>query len=267
MDIQDAEIIQPAYTCVVVAHATLLSGNRPRFVDVSLHDYNMNLDQVEGAINERTRLILATHLFGYPLDIDRLDEIVRPAEARYGHKIWVIQDCAHSFGGEWQGKPVVKAGDAALFGLNISKMITSIFGGMLATDDEKLASRLLQWRDANFIHPSGSKSFRRALYLTATYPAFNNTLYGFVYWLQEETPFLNSLTKAYHLDEKVHFPLDFQEHMLPIEANVGLAQLEKFPEILRARQENAEYYTEHLQGVNGFEPPASCGGCNLILIM
>ncbi len=136
LDIQDAEIIQPAYTCVVVAHATLLSGNRPRFVDVSLHDYNMNLDQVEAAINERTRPILATHLFGYPLDIDRLDEIVRRAEARYGHKIWVIQDCAHSFGGEWQGKPVVKAGDAALFGLNISKMITSIFGGMLATDDD-----------------------------------------------------------------------------------------------------------------------------------
>jgi dTDP-4-amino-4,6-dideoxygalactose transaminase len=260
LDIHDAEIIQPAYTCVVVAHATLLSGNRPRFVDVSLYDYNMNLDQVESAINERTRLILATHLFGYPLDVNRLDDIVRRAEARYGHKIWVIQDCAHSFGGEWQGRAVVKAGDVALFGLNISKMITSIFGGMLTTNDENLASRLRQWRDANFTHPSWVKAFQRRLYLMAIYPAFNNTLYGFVHWLQEETPLLNRLTKAYHLDEKVHFPPDYQEQMLPVEANVGLAQLGKLQEILRARRENARYYSEHLQGVSGLTLPPLVDG-------
>jgi len=260
LDIHDAEIIQPAYTCVVVAHATLLSGNRPRFVDVSLYDYNMNLDQVESAINERTRLILATHLFGYPLDVNRLDDIVRRAEARYGHKIWVIQDCAHSFGGERQGRAVVKAGDAALFGLNISKMIISIFGGMLTTDNENLASRLRGWRDAHFTHPSWIKSYQRRLYLLATYPAFNNTLYGFVHWLQEKTPLLNRLTKAYHLDEKVHFPPDYQEQMLPVEANVGLVQLEKFQEILRRRRENAKYYSEHLQGVAGLMLPPSVEG-------
>jgi dTDP-4-amino-4,6-dideoxygalactose transaminase len=260
LDLRDAEIIQPAYTCVVVAHATLLSGNRPRFVDISLDDYNMDLDQVEAAINERTRVILATHLFGYPLNVNRLDDIVRRAETRFGHKIWVIQDCAHSFGGEWQGRPVAEAGDAALFGLNISKMVTTIFGGMLTTNDETLASRLREWRDANFTYPSWLKSFQRRLYLMAIYPAFNNILYGFVNWLQEETPLLDRLTKAYHLDVKVHFPSDFQERMLPVEANVGLVQLEKFPEILRRRRENAHYYSEHLQGVAGLCLPPIVDG-------
>ena len=129
MDIHDAEIIMPAYTCVVVAHAIVLSGNTPRFVDITLHDYNMDLNQVAEAICGKTQAIIATHLFGYPLDIDQLGEIVREAEHRFGHKIWVIQDCAHSFGAQWKGKQVCGAGDAALFGLNISKMITSIFGG------------------------------------------------------------------------------------------------------------------------------------------
>ena len=104
LDIQDAEIIMPAYTCVVVAHAIVLSGNRPRFVDITLHDYNMDLNQVADAINKKTKAIVATHLFGYPLDVDRLAEIVRKAETRIGHKILVIHDCAHSFGARMERK-------------------------------------------------------------------------------------------------------------------------------------------------------------------
>jgi hypothetical protein len=47
MGVENAEVIMPAYTCSVVAHAVTLSGNTPRFVDIDLHDYNMNLDEAE----------------------------------------------------------------------------------------------------------------------------------------------------------------------------------------------------------------------------
>lgn len=260
LGIEGAEVIQPAYTCVVVAHATVLSGNIPRFVDITLHDYNMDLDQVADAINERTRAIVATHLFGYPLDLDRLEEIVRTAEARYGHKIWVVQDCAHSFGARWKGRLVCGAGDLSLFGLNISKMITSIFGGMLTTDDPDLARRLRSWRDAYFLPPSWTKSLRRRLYLLTIYSAFHEALYGLAYWLQEETSLLDSLTKAYHLDEKVHFPPDYLDRMLNVEAQVGLAQLDKYDTILRRRRENAELYNEQLQGIPDFRLPPLVDG-------
>ncbi|MFP5379715.1 MAG: DegT/DnrJ/EryC1/StrS family aminotransferase, partial [Vicinamibacteria bacterium] len=75
--LHDAEVIAPSYTCVVVQHAMVLSGNVPRFVDNTLADYNMDLDQVAAAINERTGAIVATHLFGFPLDLDRFGAIVR----------------------------------------------------------------------------------------------------------------------------------------------------------------------------------------------
>jgi dTDP-4-amino-4,6-dideoxygalactose transaminase len=150
---------------------------------------------------------------------------------------------------------VATAGDAALFGLNISKMMTSIFGGMLTTNDPELARRLHQWRDTNFTHASIWKSLHRTLYLLAIYPAFNETLYGFVYWLQEETALLNQFTKAYHLDEQVRLPPDFRDFMLPVEAGVGLVQLQKFDRILHARRENARFYTEHLQGITGLDLP------------
>jgi dTDP-4-amino-4,6-dideoxygalactose transaminase len=255
MGMADAEIILPAYTCVVVAHAIVLSGNVPRFVDIRASDYNMNLDLLEAAINAGTRAVIATHLFGYPLDLDRFKAIIRSAEARFGHKIWVIQDCAHSFGARWHGRLVGSEGDAAFFGLNISKMITSIFGGMMTTNDDAVAERLRTWRDGQF-HPARRfKSWRRRLYLLGVYAAFQERLYGWVNWLEEKTRLLDRLTKAYHLDEKIHFPPDSLDLMLPVEARVGRVQLRKYAEIVRRRQTNAGYYSEHLLAGEGFVLP------------
>lgn len=260
LEIRDAEIILPAYTCVVVAHAVVLSGNCPRFVDVSLHDYNMDLDQVEAAISERTGAVIATHLFGYPLDVDRLRGIVETAQRRYGRKIWIVQDCAHSFGARWERRLVCTEGDAALFGLNISKTITSIFGGMITTGDAALASRLRSFRDTHFEAAGPVKTLKRLLYLLAVYPAFSNRLYRIVDWLQDETPLLRQLTDAYHLDEKIHFPPDYADMMLPVEARVGLAQLTKYEEIVSRRREHARHYDEALAGVAGIERPPVVDG-------
>ncbi len=255
LGIEGTEVIMPAYTCVVVAHAIVLSGNIPRFVDITPYDYNMDLDQVEAAINKQTQAIIATHLFGYPLNVDRLSEIVRNVEDRWGHKIWVVQDCAHSFGARWQGKLVCNEGDAALFGLNISKMITSIFGGMITTNDSELYDKLRAFRDKYFFEPKFSKRFHRMFYLLSVYPAFNKHIYGLVNWLEEETKLLDRLTKAYHLDEKIHFPPDHLDRMLDVEAQVGLVQLHKYPEIVRRRQENAFFYDQHLRDIPCIELP------------
>jgi dTDP-4-amino-4,6-dideoxygalactose transaminase len=246
LGIRDAEVVMPAYTCSVVAHAISLSGNRPRFVDIRLDDYNMDLDLLPAALNERTRAVVATHLFGYPLDLDRLEAIVAQAEARYGQKIWLIQDCAHSFGASWKGRLVGNSGDVALYGLNISKMMTSIFGGMLTFSDVQLATRVRAWRDERFLRPAWHKGLQRRLYLLAVYLAFSRPVYGLTWWLQEKTPLLNRLTKSYHLDDEVRFPPGSDEKMLNVEAAVGLAQLKKYPQIIARRRRIAAYYDRHL---------------------
>jgi dTDP-4-amino-4,6-dideoxygalactose transaminase len=253
--LQGAEVIQPAYTCSVVAHATVLSGNVPRFVDVRLPGCNMDLDHVAAAITGRTRAILATHLFGYPLDTDRLGEIVHDAERRHGHKIWVIQDCAHAFGARRRGRPVARAGDAALFGLNVSKMMTSVFGGMLYTEDPALAAAVRDFRDKTFRRPGLVKRLRRRCYLFAVYLAFTRGLYSLVHWLQERTPLLDRFTRAYHLDEEIRFPPDYLEGLSACEAEVGLVQLGRYPDILRARRDHAVYYNDHLPRRPGWVLP------------
>ena len=258
--IQGAEIIMPAYTCSVVAHAVSLSGNTPRFIDINLDDYNMDLDEAEAAINENTRAIIATHTFGYPQDLDRLEAMVKRAEKRYGRKIWLMQDCCHAFGAEWNGRMIGTSGDVAVYAFNISKMITSIFGGMLTFQDQALADKVRVWRDANYRSAGWLKALQRRLYLLAVCVAFNEKVYGLTWWLQEKTPLLNRFTKAYHLDGKIHFPPDYLDRMLDVEAAVGLVQLNRYDEIIERRRANADWYDKNLKRREGWIfPPIRTG--------
>lgn len=256
MGIENAEIIMPAYTCSVVAHAVTLSGNTPRFIDIKLDDYNMDLDLIPKSINEHTRCIIATHTFGYPQDLDRLEAIVKEAEARYGHKIWLMQDCCHAFGAEWKGRMIGTSGDVAVYAFNISKLMTSIFGGMLTFKDQAMADKVRAWRDTHYKKAGFWKSIQRRLYLLAVYVAFNEKIYGLTWWLQEKTPFLNRFTKSYHLDDKIHFPPDYLERMIDVEAAVGLEQLKRYPKIIARRRANAAWYDQHwVRGTGWIFPP------------
>jgi len=255
MGIENAEIIMPAYTCSVVAHAVTLSGNTPRFIDITLDDYNMNLDAAEAAISEKTRAIIATHTFGYPQDLDRLEAMVKRTEDRYGHKVWLMQDCCHAFGAEWKGRMIGTSGDVAVYAFNISKLMTSVFGGMLTFKNKSLAEKVRTWRDHNFKSPSIAKEFRRRFYLLAVYIAFQKKVYKWVWWLQTKTFLLDRWTSAYHLDETIHFPVDYLEKLTNFEAKIGGVQLKKYPNFIARRRKLAQHYNQNLQGVTGWVLP------------
>jgi dTDP-4-amino-4,6-dideoxygalactose transaminase len=260
LGIRDSEVIIPAYTCAVVAHAVVLSGNTPRFVDISPVDYNMRVDLVARTLTPRTRMVLATHLFGFPMDVAALRAVIRQAEQRWGIKIHIIHDCAHSFGARWQGRLVAAEDEAALFGLNISKMITSIFGGMITTSDDGLAKDLRTFRRLHFAPPSPLRAATRFAYLTGAFIAFSRPVYPLTNWLAEQTPLLHRLTKAYHLDGKIHFPPDARTRMTDLEARVGASQLRPYEAFVERRQALARMYTEGLSGERRIRvPPFQAG--------
>jgi perosamine synthetase len=176
-NLSNDEIICPAYTCVVVQHAVVLSGNVPVFVDCEKDQPNMDLKLLESTITEKTRAVIATHLFGYPMNVVELQQIVERAEKQYGHKIYVIQDVAHSYGAEWNGKLVTTFGDAAFFGSNISKIMTSIFGGMLITNSKQTFDAIHSYRADNFKKSGFVKALNRFVYLIAIVIAFNEVIY------------------------------------------------------------------------------------------
>lgn len=242
--IEGAEVIMPAYTCVVVPNAVVFSGNIPRFVDISLNDYNLDLDLLENAITDKTRVIISTSLFGYPGNTRRLSEMVK----RTGREILVFQDCAHSFGAASEGKSVANEGAAAIFGLGINKMITSILGGMVTTNDEHIYRSLREYRDSRFSPGGFRKRWTRLVYLSLAFMTLNDSLYRLVDFLEEKTSWLDYFTSDYD-ENKITMPGDYLERMVDLEARVGIEQLEKYPEILRRKAEMAGYYDRHLQPI------------------
>ncbi len=248
LGLKNKEVICPAYTCVVVPHAVVYSGNKPVFVDSQEEDFNMNLDLVPEAITEQTGAVIATSIFGYPVNLDKLDAIRR----KYPN-IPIIQDCAHSFAAEWQGRAVQREGIAAIYGLNISKLMTSIFGGMVTTDDDELAKKLIELREIHLKPALLTKSFRRFLYLVVVYPTFWKPVYGLINRL-ERSSLLNRFVKYYD-EAKIDMPKDYLEGMTPIEARVGLVQLKKYDSIVENRRKMAKFYDENLRNISDLRLP------------
>lgn len=235
------EIICPAYTCVVVPNAIVASRNRPVFVD-SGHDANARIDLVEARIGSATGAVIATSIFGHPVDLDRLDALHR----RVPH-LPIIQDCAHCFICEWQGRPVHREGVAAVFGLNISKTMTSIFGGMVTTDNDVLAAALHQWRLQRLAPGTIIKSLQRFAYALAVMPAFWPPLFALTERLRR-SGLLDRFTRYYD-EDRIDMPDDYLIAMSPIEARVGCVQTGRLAGQIAARRAYDLYYRVALAGM------------------
>jgi dTDP-4-amino-4,6-dideoxygalactose transaminase len=253
MEIKGKEVICPAYTCVVVPHAIVMSGNEPVFVDSQDTDFNMDLDRVNEVITENTAAIIPTSIFGYPVDLDKLDALRR----EHPH-LCVIQDCAHSFAAQHGTRYVQRDGDAAIFGLNISKMMTSIFGGMITTDDSDLYKRIVTVREERLTTPSWRKGFMCRLYFAASLLAFMPPFYTVVNALERHR-LLNRFVKYYE-DDIIDMPKDYLTRMTPIQGAIGRIQTERYQEIIARRRENAAFYSEVLKEIPELRLPPLIDG-------
>jgi len=253
LGLKGKEIICPAYTCVVVPHAIVYSGSTPVFIDCAPDGFNMDLDLAGKSITGNTGAIVATSIFGYPVDLDRIKAIQEKHP-----QIKIIQDCAHSFAAEWKGRPVQKQGEAAIFGLNISKLLTSIFGGMVTTDSDKLYHDLKQLRDRHLTVSDWKKTLRRLLYFLSLYPTFWEPLYGLVNRL-ERSGILNHFTQYYD-DAKIDMPDDYRLQMSSLEAKIGRCNIHKYRKILAARRVAAKIYFTGLPNLPEFQLPPEIDG-------
>lgn len=253
LGLKNKEVICPAYTCVVVPHAITYSGNIPVFIDCERDGFNMDLDVAEKAMTKKTGAVIATSLFGYPVNLDRLDEIRK----RHPH-IHIIQDCAHSFSAKWRGRAVQKNGIAAFFSLNISKTLTSIFGGTITTDNKNLFHKLKQLRNRRLQNAPLTKSLSRFMYFLAVFPAFWDPLYTQVNRL-ERLGLLNHFAKYYD-EKKIDMPKDYLFKMSPIEARVGRVNIKRYNDIIESRKASAHYYFGHLIDKSDFKLPPRIEG-------
>lgn len=134
------EVIVPTLTFVATANAVTYCGARPVFVDSEPLTWTLDASLIEALITPRTKAIIAVHLYGHPADMDAINAVARR------HNLFVIEDAAEAHGAEYKGRRVGTLGDIACFSFYGNKIIATGEGGMVATDDEKLARRVLQFK-------------------------------------------------------------------------------------------------------------------------
>jgi perosamine synthetase len=135
------EVIVPALTYVAPASAALHLGASPVAVDIDPGTWNLTAEAVRAALTPRTRGVIAVHLYGNPVDLD-------PLQALCGERgLWLIEDAAEALGSEYRGRRAGSFGDLACFSFYGNKTISTGEGGMITTDDDRLARTIRQLKD------------------------------------------------------------------------------------------------------------------------
>lgn len=130
------EVILPSFSFVASANAILYTGATPVFVEVDPLTFNLDPAAVEAAITPRTRAIEIVDIFGYPADIPALVQIATRAG------LHVVEDACQAIGADYDGRPLGGFGHPTVLAFYANKQMTTAEGGIVLTDDERLARML-----------------------------------------------------------------------------------------------------------------------------
>jgi perosamine synthetase len=141
------EVMMNACTNIATALAVFHNGLVTVPVDSENRTWNLDLDLVEKLIGPRTRAIMPVHIYGHPVDMDRLNAMAKK------YNLFVIEDCAEAHGAEVRGKRVGALSDMGCFSFYANKIITTGEGGMIVTNNDALADKLRLLRNLGFVQP------------------------------------------------------------------------------------------------------------------
>jgi dTDP-4-amino-4,6-dideoxygalactose transaminase len=134
------EVITSPFSYVATTNAILWEGCTPVFVDINEKTYCIDAEKIEEAITEDTEAILATHVYGLPCPVEKIEKIAAK------HKIKVIYDGAHAFGCFYNKKSLLSYGDISTCSFHATKVFHTVEGGCIITSDDDVAHRLMLFR-------------------------------------------------------------------------------------------------------------------------
>jgi perosamine synthetase len=207
------EVIVPSLSFIATANVVAHTGATPVFADVDPATWNIDPADVAKRITSRTKAIIPVDQAGLPCEIGGINALAK------AHDLFVFQDCACAIGSRYHGRPVGGLCHVSAFSFHARKVLTTAEGGMILTDDRRLAERLRTLR-----HQGMSLSdFQR---------------------------FDASPTTYEHYDE-----IGFNFRMTDIQAAIGLVQFAKLDSMLARRRAVAERYNEALANHPLFQLP------------
>jgi CDP-6-deoxy-D-xylo-4-hexulose-3-dehydrase len=221
------EVVTSAATFPTTVAPIVQNGLVPVFVDCELGTYNLDPEQLEPALSDRTRALFFAHTLGNPVDMERVLAFAR------AHDLYIIEDACDALGSIYDGQMVGSFGDLATLSFYPAHHITTGEGGAVLTNDPQLA-RIAQsvrdWgRDCHCTHesPPGGACGRR---------------------FEWHIPGLEEPYDHRYLYSEIGYNLK----MTDIQAAIGLAQLDKLPDFVVARKRNFARLYEALEPYAAF---------------
>ncbi|MDH5266243.1 MAG: DegT/DnrJ/EryC1/StrS family aminotransferase [Candidatus Bathyarchaeota archaeon] len=139
---QGQKVVTSPASFIASSNVALHVGATPAFADIDLETYTIEPERVKRAISGKTRAVIPVHLYGYPADMDSINEIADE------HGLYVVEDACQAHGALYKGRRAGSLGDVACFSFYPSKNMTVAGdGGMLVTDDEEVAGKAAKLRD------------------------------------------------------------------------------------------------------------------------
>lgn len=136
LNINDGEIITTPFSYVATTSSILWQNCTPVFVDIEPNNFTIDVNKIESAITDRTRAIMAVHVFGYACDVDKIQKIADR------HGLRVVYDGAHAFGARYNGKSLLSYGDISTCSFHATKLFHTIEGGACMVRDKSVSDRL-----------------------------------------------------------------------------------------------------------------------------
>jgi len=144
------EVIIPAFTIISSIICVLKLGLKPILVDSDINDWNMSVSETIKKINKKTKVIIVTHLYGFPVDMENILRISKKKNIK------IIEDAAEMIGQKYKKKMCGSYGDISTFSFYANKHITTGEGGMVLTNNKKIYLKLKSLKNLCF----GNKSNR-----------------------------------------------------------------------------------------------------------
>jgi len=214
------EVICPSLSFIATANCISYNGATPLFADIDLDTYNADPDEVEALISSRTKAILVVHQIGLPAQMDVFERLA----AKYGLNL--IEDAACAIGSEYNGQLIGRPiGDLACFSFHPRKIMTTGEGGMITTNDAKLADRLRRLRQ----HAMSMSDVVRH--------------------------------NAKQIATEAYDEIGFNYRMTDMQAAIGIVQLGRLSDLLERRRHLAQRYTEALKELSWQTAPHVPNNC------
>ncbi len=134
------EVITTPFSYVATTNAILWENAKPVFVDINENDFCINANLIEAQITSKTQAILATHVYGFPCDVEKIEKIALK------HNLKVIYDGAHAFGVNFNNKSLLSFGDISTCSFHATKVFHTIEGGAIIVNDDTLNQKVFWQR-------------------------------------------------------------------------------------------------------------------------